>query len=108
VFIDTEAFRQAQFDWNGKALSKLVQFAKEGHLRLLTTDITKREVRSHLQVWLNPNQFEWSFGFAVRQFLSFFLGVLGVSLRSPALNRASQLFLSLQLHYRVIPGLAHG
>jgi hypothetical protein len=49
VFIDTEALRRARFDWNGKALSKLVQFAKEGHLRLLMTDITKREVCNHLQ-----------------------------------------------------------
>ena len=52
VFVDTEAFRRAQFHWKGKALSKLVKFAKEGHLHLLTTDITKREVRSHLQEWL--------------------------------------------------------
>ena len=49
VFVDTEAFRRAQFDWDGRTLSRLVQFAKEGHLRLLITDITKREVSSHLQ-----------------------------------------------------------
>ena len=48
VFVDTEAFRQAQFDWGGTTLSRLVQFAKEGHLRLLITDITKREVSNHL------------------------------------------------------------
>jgi hypothetical protein len=52
VFIDTEAFRRAQYDWGGKVLSKLVQFANEGHLHLLITDITKREVRSQLQEWL--------------------------------------------------------
>ena len=52
VFIDTEAFRRAQYDWKGKALSRLVQFVNEGHLRLLITDITRREVISQLQEWL--------------------------------------------------------
>ena len=27
VFIDTEAFRKARFDWTGRMLSKLVEFA---------------------------------------------------------------------------------
>jgi hypothetical protein len=49
LFVDTEAFRRAQFDWNGKALAKLAQFAAEGHLNLLITDVTKREVCRHLQ-----------------------------------------------------------
>ena len=40
VFIDTEAFVRAQYDWDGRILSKLVQFAKKRGLRLLTTDIT--------------------------------------------------------------------
>jgi hypothetical protein len=53
VFVDTEAFVRARFDWEGIALSRLVDFAKEGHLRLLTTDITKREVRNHLRELLN-------------------------------------------------------
>jgi hypothetical protein len=43
----------AGFGCSPRALSRLVDFAKEGHLRLLTTDITKREVRSHLQESLN-------------------------------------------------------
>ncbi len=49
VFIDTEAFIRARFDWNGRVLSRLVRFAEEGHLRLLTTEITKREVNNHIQ-----------------------------------------------------------
>lgn len=49
VFIDTEAFRKARFDWSGRMLSKLVEFASQGHLHLLITDVTKREVRSQLR-----------------------------------------------------------
>ena len=49
VFIDTEGFIRAQYDWDGRILSKLVEFAKQGNLRLLTTDITKREVYVHLR-----------------------------------------------------------
>jgi PIN domain len=49
IFVDTQSFRQARFDWNGKWLAKLVEFAKDGHLCLLTTEITKREITSQLQ-----------------------------------------------------------
>ena len=49
VFIDAEAFRKAQFDWTGRTLSKLVEFAEEGHLHLLTTEVTKIEIRSQLR-----------------------------------------------------------
>lgn len=49
VFVDTEAFIRANYDWGGKVLSKLAQFAKQGRLCLLTTAITKREVCQHLQ-----------------------------------------------------------
>lgn len=48
VFIDTEAFVRAQCDWDGKLLSRLVHFTKQGSLRLLTTEITKREVYGYL------------------------------------------------------------
>jgi hypothetical protein len=49
VFIDTEAFRKARFDWTGKTLSRLVEFARQGHLHLLTTEVTKGEVTSQLR-----------------------------------------------------------
>jgi hypothetical protein len=49
VFIDTEAFRKARFDWTCKTLSKLVEFARQGHLHLLTTEVTKGEVTSQLR-----------------------------------------------------------
>ncbi len=48
VFIDTEAFVRAQCDWDGRLLSRLVCFIKQGSLRLLTTEITKREVCTYL------------------------------------------------------------
>ena len=49
VFIDTEAFRKARFDWTGRTLSKLVEFAKQGHLQILVTDVTIGEVKSQLR-----------------------------------------------------------
>lgn len=49
VFIDTQAFRRARFDWNGRSLSKLAEFARQGQLRLLVTDVTVREVKSQLR-----------------------------------------------------------
>ena len=52
VFIDTEAFRKEGFDWTGKTLSKLIEFARQGHLRLLTTEVTKREITSQLHEML--------------------------------------------------------
>jgi hypothetical protein len=48
VFIDTEAFRKARFDWSGRILSKLVEFAKQGYLHLLTSEVIKGEVISQL------------------------------------------------------------
>jgi hypothetical protein len=49
VFIDTEAFRKARFDWIGKTLTRLVELARQGHLHLLTTEVTKREITSQLR-----------------------------------------------------------
>jgi hypothetical protein len=49
VFVDAESFRRARFDWTGRALSKLVEFAKHGHVQLLITDVTIGEVQSQLR-----------------------------------------------------------
>ena len=49
VFIDAQSFRKARFDWNGRTLSKLVEFAERGHLQLLVTDVTVGEVKSQLR-----------------------------------------------------------
>jgi PIN domain-containing protein len=48
VFIDTQALRRARFDWSGRSLSKLAEFAKRGQLHLLVTDVTVKEVKSQL------------------------------------------------------------
>lgn len=49
VFVDTESFRRARFDWTGRTLSKLVELANQGHLRLLVTDVTVGEIKSQLR-----------------------------------------------------------
>lgn len=49
VFIDTESFRREKLDWKGKRLSKLLGLATEGHLTLLTTNITKREIKAQIR-----------------------------------------------------------
>src|SRR5262249_61842382 len=53
VFIDTQAFRKARFDWSGRLLSRLVELARGGQLRLLVTDVTVREVKSQLREGLS-------------------------------------------------------
>jgi hypothetical protein len=49
VFLDTEAYRSLSFDWNGRQLTKLRMLSKTQNVRLLITDITKREVAAHLE-----------------------------------------------------------
>ena len=49
VFIDTQALRKARFDWDGRSLKRLTEFAKQGQLRLLTTDVTIGEIKSQLR-----------------------------------------------------------
>ncbi|QOZ74960.1 hypothetical protein XH83_05620 [Bradyrhizobium sp. CCBAU 53351] len=44
IFIDTETFVREKFDWNSVAFSRLKELVKAGHLRVLTTSITKKEV----------------------------------------------------------------
>jgi hypothetical protein len=46
ISVDTQALRKARFDWNGRSLSKLAEFARQGQVRLLVTDITIGEVKS--------------------------------------------------------------
>jgi hypothetical protein len=48
AFLDTQAYFEHRFDWSGRILGKLAQFGREGDLKLLTTDVTKREVRAQL------------------------------------------------------------
>jgi PIN domain len=48
VFIDTQAFVQAKCDWSSKSLSKLVDLVRSGHIRIVTTSITKRETSAYI------------------------------------------------------------
>lgn len=52
VFIDTQSYRKQQFNWNGATFSRLVEHAKQGHVQILITDITKGEVRERLKEML--------------------------------------------------------
>ena len=44
IFIDTVTYRENRLDWSGKILSTLKSLSRAGTLRLLVTEITKREV----------------------------------------------------------------
>lgn len=48
VFVDTQALRKARFDWTGRTLSKLAEFAARGQLSLLVTEVIIGEVKSQL------------------------------------------------------------
>jgi PIN domain len=49
VFIDTEVFVREKFNWNSKSLVRLKELVKFGQLRILTTGITKNEVKSRIR-----------------------------------------------------------
>jgi hypothetical protein len=48
VFIDTQAFVQSKLDWDSRSLAKLIQLVRTGHITMLTTSITKREVYAQI------------------------------------------------------------
>jgi PIN domain len=48
VFIDTEVFTREKLDWESKSLTKLAVLVKSGHLKVLTTSITKMEVKARI------------------------------------------------------------
>lgn len=48
VFIDSEAYISSGYDFSGGVLGKLVELAKLGLLRVLITDVTRREVIRNL------------------------------------------------------------
>jgi hypothetical protein len=49
VFIDTQAFVQARFDWRGRELGKILELGSARKIRLLTTNVTRREVYAHIE-----------------------------------------------------------
>jgi len=48
IFLDTQCYRELKLDWNSQLLQALQEHAAAGRLRLLITDITKREVIEQL------------------------------------------------------------
>lgn len=48
VFLDTEAFVAEAFRWDGSHLSSLRSLANGGTIKLLTTDVTRREVQAQI------------------------------------------------------------
>ena len=48
VFIDTSLFREENFFAPGNRINTLCQLAKEGKIKLVTTEITIQEVRSKI------------------------------------------------------------
>jgi hypothetical protein len=49
VFIDTEAYVAAKFNYGGGNLKRLADLGASGRLRLLSTDVTAREVESNIR-----------------------------------------------------------
>lgn len=48
VFLDTEAYIRCRFDFSNGHLGKLAQFGRAGLIRVLITEVTRREVLKHL------------------------------------------------------------
>jgi hypothetical protein len=56
VFIDTQALRQERLDWNGKHLARLRDLAKAREVIILTTNITKREIKGQIDDLLDETR----------------------------------------------------
>lgn len=56
IFIDTEAYVREKFDWKSKSFGRIHELTKAKQLRVLTTSITKREVRRKLSEALTHAQ----------------------------------------------------
>jgi hypothetical protein len=48
VFVDTEAYVRERFDWGSKSFSRIEDLAQKRQIQILTTSITKREVRNKI------------------------------------------------------------
>ncbi len=48
VFVDTEAYVRERFDWGSKSFSRIEDLAQKRHIQVLTTSITRREVRNKI------------------------------------------------------------
>jgi hypothetical protein len=48
IFIDTEAYVREKFDWKSKSFARIQELTEGRQIRVLTTSITKREVRKNI------------------------------------------------------------
>jgi hypothetical protein len=48
IFIDTEAYVREKFDWKSKSFTRIQELTEGRQIRVLTTSITKREVRKNI------------------------------------------------------------
>jgi hypothetical protein len=48
VFVDTEAYVRERFDWRSKSFSRIEDLVQKRQIQVLTTSITKREVRNKI------------------------------------------------------------
>ena len=49
VFIDTQALVRERFDWQSRTFMRLKELVRSGHVQVLTTSITRSEVRSKIR-----------------------------------------------------------
>ncbi|SFO81469.1 hypothetical protein SAMN05216330_104786 [Bradyrhizobium sp. Ghvi] len=48
IFLDTEAFVREKYDWQSRSFARLKELIASSHVRILTTNITRREVSRKL------------------------------------------------------------
>ena len=68
VFIDASVYRSLQFDWGGRWLSAFADLAGRGLVRVVMTEITRREVESLMrEVWAEANRYAQKCATTLRQ-----------------------------------------
>ena len=57
VYIDASVYRALQFDWDGRLLSGLIDLSRRNLIRVVITDVTKREVVAQMrEAWGDANR----------------------------------------------------
>jgi hypothetical protein len=57
VYLDASVYRELQFNWDGRSLSALADLARRGLVRVVVTEITRREVASLMrEMWSEANR----------------------------------------------------
>lgn len=57
VYLDASIYRALQFDWQGRLLGALAELSKRGLIRVVVTEITRREVEARMrEMWSEANK----------------------------------------------------